>query len=220
MADRAALGEDGNRGRILAAARTEFIAKGVNGARMQAIADRAGVNKALIHYYFGSKDNLYRQAIQAVFSHVWSTINTRLGECGQSRDLRVIIHTIVETYMRTLIANHELLRLILREIIDDASAFSGTPEALAEMLGPFPDYLTAALDAERSRGRIRPLAPQHLMLNLIGMCIITFLSKLFFDGAGHRLPMRPEFNERFFEERIGEIVTTACNGIFIAESVR
>ena len=66
---RAAAGEvdrTGSRAAILEAARTEFAAKGLTGARVNVIAARAGVNKQLIYYYFGSKDDLYRNALESV----------------------------------------------------------------------------------------------------------------------------------------------------------
>jgi AcrR family transcriptional regulator len=52
--------------KILTSARTEFIGKGKAGARMQAIALNAGVNKALLHYYFRSKDQLYAAALKEI----------------------------------------------------------------------------------------------------------------------------------------------------------
>ena len=51
------------REKILLAARKEFAAKGVAGARMEAISRKAGVNKAMLHYYFKSKKNLYMQVL-------------------------------------------------------------------------------------------------------------------------------------------------------------
>ena len=45
--------------KIREAARKVFQAKGMHGARMQDIADTAGINKALLHYYFRSKDQLF-----------------------------------------------------------------------------------------------------------------------------------------------------------------
>ena len=51
--------------RILEAAKRVFHAKGYDGARMQEIADEAGVNKSLVHYYYRNKDNLF----QAVFDY-------------------------------------------------------------------------------------------------------------------------------------------------------
>ena len=49
---------------ILQAAKKVFIQKGMEGARMQEIADEAGINKALLHYYFRSKDKLFEAIFQ------------------------------------------------------------------------------------------------------------------------------------------------------------
>jgi AcrR family transcriptional regulator len=54
---------EATRRRILAAALEEFSAKGIAGARVDAIADRADVNKAMLYYYFGSKDGLFREVL-------------------------------------------------------------------------------------------------------------------------------------------------------------
>lgn len=61
---------NGARTSILSAARSEFAAKGLTGARVNVIAARAGVNKQLIYYYFGSKDDLYRAALEAVYTEI------------------------------------------------------------------------------------------------------------------------------------------------------
>jgi TetR/AcrR family transcriptional regulator len=55
---------EGTRRRILAAALREFSAKGIDGARVDAIADRAGTNKRMLYYYFGSKDDLFRAVLR------------------------------------------------------------------------------------------------------------------------------------------------------------
>src|SRR5512132_2561490 len=55
---------------ILQAAQREFAAKGLGGARVDEIAQRAGANKQLIYYYFGSKDDLYRAALEAVYAEI------------------------------------------------------------------------------------------------------------------------------------------------------
>jgi AcrR family transcriptional regulator len=60
---------------IIAAAREVFLEVGYDGARMQAIADRAGINKALLHYYYKSKEHL--------FSTSWSmSSGASLASCG------------------------------------------------------------------------------------------------------------------------------------------
>ena len=57
-----------SRDKILAAARSEFIRGGFNGARMQSIADAAGINKALLHYYYKNKESLFELGFNDDFS--------------------------------------------------------------------------------------------------------------------------------------------------------
>ena len=65
--------------RILTAARREFIAKGQDGARMQVIANEAGVNKALLHYYYRSKENLYRKVLEVTLATVWGRVRAEFN---------------------------------------------------------------------------------------------------------------------------------------------
>ena len=63
-------------GKILAAARKVFIAKGMAGARMQDIADEAGINKALLHYYFRSKEKLFETIFKELSLQFLPRINS------------------------------------------------------------------------------------------------------------------------------------------------
>ena len=56
--------KDSTEDKILEAATNVFVSKGMEGARMQEIADKAGINKALLHYYFRSKEHLF----EAIFA--------------------------------------------------------------------------------------------------------------------------------------------------------
>jgi AcrR family transcriptional regulator len=58
------------RGRILEAARHEFAARGFNEARIEDVAERAGANRRMIYYYFGSKDGLYLAALESVYAQL------------------------------------------------------------------------------------------------------------------------------------------------------
>ncbi len=60
---------DKTRERILRAALNEFASRGFSGARMEAIARKAKANKAMIHYYFGNKQALYRSLLELIFAH-------------------------------------------------------------------------------------------------------------------------------------------------------
>ncbi|WP_405057445.1 TetR family transcriptional regulator [Kribbella sp. NBC_01505] len=102
---------------LLDAAVTEFGAHGFSGARVSAIADRAGVNKQLISYYFGGKQGLY----QAVADR-W-----RAGEPTVTQDAKDL-GEVVGAYARTSMEQPDLLRLLVREGLDRDTA-GGDEEA-------------------------------------------------------------------------------------------
>ena len=59
---------EASRAKILDAARIEFVSNGLNGARVDRIAEQSGVNKNLIYHYFGSKDELYLAVLERIYS--------------------------------------------------------------------------------------------------------------------------------------------------------
>src|SRR5215831_5817845 len=69
---------DNTEKRILAAAKKVFLTKGMDGARMQDIADAAGINKALLHYYFRSKEKLFEKIFTEAMSGLFPKINSIL----------------------------------------------------------------------------------------------------------------------------------------------
>src|SRR6185436_13394381 len=85
--------------RILGAAHAVFVRRGTAGARMQEIADEAGVNKALLHYYFRSKSRL----ADAVFQRVARGVFGRLAEVGTSdAPLDLKVRHIIGIYLEQL----------------------------------------------------------------------------------------------------------------------
>lgn len=94
-----------SRERILAAAREEFGSEGFAGARVQRIARRAGVNKQLLYYYFGSKERLYR----AVVADATVLPERSGGQTGPATDL---LRTAVERTFQALESRPELVALL------------------------------------------------------------------------------------------------------------
>jgi TetR/AcrR family transcriptional regulator len=77
------------RARILDAAKVEFGAKGFAGARVSDIADRAGVNKQLISYYFGGKEGLYTE-----LNNQWQQVSAELSSADEPLDAVVAGYTL------------------------------------------------------------------------------------------------------------------------------
>lgn len=101
--------------RILDAALEEFALKGKEGARMQAIADRAGINKAMLNYYFTNKRQLYIEAVKQVFNKIATATDESLKSKNTARDF---FHTLVRE-MNQIPMNHpQLFRLIMHGFMD------------------------------------------------------------------------------------------------------
>ena len=82
---------DQTRARILEAAVLEFSANGMAGARTEQIAEAAGVNKALLYYYFSNKQALYDAAFESVANRVMATGMAAMGaECSAGERLSLI----------------------------------------------------------------------------------------------------------------------------------
>lgn len=155
---------------ILEAAKVVFIKKGMEGARMQEIADEAGINKALLHYYFRSKDKLFN----AVFKESFFKLFPNLVDLLKS-DITLFdkIRLFVETYIDIINANPLLPSFIIHEL-------GRNPKAVAEMIkssGIKPVYFVNQVREEIEKGTIEPVQPIHLIVNMLAMCIFPFVAK-------------------------------------------
>jgi TetR/AcrR family transcriptional regulator len=156
--------------KILSAARKVFLNKGMDGARMQDIADEAGINKALLHYYFRSKDKLFEQ----IFLEVASSMLPRIFSIFQSDDtLFTKIEKFCDTYITQEIRTPYVPIFILNEVNRQPQAF------LKKVLGntsPPVEKLLQQIEKETKAGIIKPIDPLQLLLNTLSLCIFPFLA--------------------------------------------
>lgn len=162
--------KDNTEDKILDAAQTVFIQKGMDGSRMQEIADEAGINKALLHYYFRTKQKLF----EAIFNKVFKQIFPNL-EAFISSDLPIEekLGTFIDRYISLLLKNPFLPAFILKEIHRD-------PEFLASVIkstGVNPNALFNMLEKEMDAGNIRRMDPKDLLINILAMSIFPVAAK-------------------------------------------
>ncbi|MBL7842757.1 MAG: TetR/AcrR family transcriptional regulator, partial [Cyclobacteriaceae bacterium] len=98
---------------ILVAARKVFESKGFDGARMQEISDRAGINRALLHYYFRSKDKMFERIFDEALERFMPLLSTWDQDPDESWELK--LKRFIRTFITFLKANSMLF--LLREII-------------------------------------------------------------------------------------------------------
>lgn len=154
---------------ILEAARKIFIRKGMEGARMQEIADEAGINKALLHYYFRSKEKLF----QAIFEDAILKIVPGIMEMFRS-DLPLFekIEIFTGKYIDTFAENPFLPGFILNELSRDPQKII----SLVSKAGLDPQLLIHQINREAESGNIQPVNPYHLVVNILSMCIFPFVA--------------------------------------------
>lgn len=172
--------KDNTEEKILSAAQNVFIRKGMDGARMQEIADEAGINKALLHYYFRSKQKLFEAIFKSVFGKIMPNIMLMVNS---DKPVEEKLGAFIENYIDILMKNPFLPTFILKEIHRD-------PEFLAGMIkesGINPQQIIAMFKKEMDNGKIRRMDPRDLIINIISLSV--------FPVAG-----KPLLSEMFFEQ--------------------
>jgi TetR/AcrR family transcriptional regulator len=113
--------------KIFRAATDVFEEKGYAGARMQEIADRAGINKALLHYYFRSKDQLFKSVFQVLLSKMFEKIISLFKE---DLSFKEKIRRFFDQHIDFLIKNPDLPLFLLNEISRNPSLVQGLKDTI------------------------------------------------------------------------------------------
>lgn len=155
---------------IMEAAKRIFVLKGFEGARMQEIADEAGINKALLHYYFRSKDKLF----EAVFIDAFvKFVPTILITLNSNSPLFRKIEVFVDHYIDVLSKNPFIPGFILHELGHNTERLS----KIIRTVGLNPDLFVEQVKAEIEAGSINPIDPRDLLVNMLAMCVFPFVGK-------------------------------------------
>jgi len=158
---------------ILEAAEKIFIQKGYAQARTTEIAEAAGVNHALLHYYFRTKEQLFqkvfKEKVQA-FTQIFGVI------FEQNDDFTETLRLMIETQFKFVAKNPQLPLFIIREVLSNKENREWAIKTLAPQILPFLSAIEKMLNAEISKGTVRPIAIQNLLMNILSMNISTFIA--------------------------------------------
>jgi len=165
---------EGTEERIFEAARKVFARKGRDGARMQEIADEAGINRALLHYYFRSKQGLFEAVFAYMFEQYMRSFDAVL-EPGQP--FSELLRRFVDHYIDYSIEHQDMIRLIMGENLRGASILGEALRAAKRTEGSLPNRLEEAIRTAAKKGEIREVDPQHTLLTIISACIHFIVMK-------------------------------------------
>jgi len=171
--------KESSKEKVLQTARTLFMEKGRDGVRMQEIADMAGVNKGLLHYYFKSKNQLFLEIFSGEVKHIYADINEILkGDLPLDAKLA----SIIDRYFEMLTKNPNLPTFILFEV-------NKNPEVATQFAkeSNLPETVQL-LDAEFRANKITssPEFAFQVLLNIISLCVFPFAMKPMVQKMGKK----------------------------------
>lgn len=198
--------------RILNAARLVFVRRGTAGARMQEIATEAGVNQALVHYYFGSKDELAERIFLDAAGRLLPAMASLLNPTAT---LEQMVERFVTGYIDAVRHTPFVPAYLLAEAHQHPERIN---KLMQKAVGTVPSNVAstaiARLDgviAERvAAGTMRPIPARQLLINVLSMVVMPFVARpvlltaLGMDDAG--------FDE-FLDERRRELPGFILNAL-------
>jgi TetR/AcrR family transcriptional regulator len=188
-----------------------FIRRGTDGARMQEIAAEAGVNQALVHYYFRSKDRLAATVFKEAASRLVPAV---VQLFGSDAALEEKVERFVNLYIDTVRRSPFLPAYIVAELHQQPERLTALIDSAGAsqrlVAGEVLEHLGAQLRKAAADGTIRPIAPEQFFVNLLGLSVMPFLLRPLLHTV---LDMDDEAFERFLDERRAELPGLILRGL-------
>ena len=172
--------------KIKEAAQKVFLKKGYAATRTRDIAEEAGINLALLNYYFRSKEKLFDLIMLEKLEKFFGAIAPVLNNTGASLEQKIIL--VSSNYIDLLIANPELPLFILSEVRHNPDQFAHKLPVAKVVDSHFMKQLM------EKRPDINPI---HFLINLLAMSVFPFIMKPIFHASGI-------MNEKAFQMRMEE----------------
>jgi AcrR family transcriptional regulator len=197
--------------KIFEAAQFVFVEKGLDGARMQEIADKAEINKSLLHYYYRSKEKLFTEVFKMVINKFLPN-TVEIFQTEKTVFEKIEIFTF--EYISLIQKNPFIPIFVLNELNKNPKNLTDTFSHLFENLKQNQISLFAQqIEIEVSKGILKPTEPVNLIVNIMSLCIFPFIAKpifmtLFFNND------KIEY-KNFIENRKTEVANFIINSIKI-----
>jgi TetR/AcrR family transcriptional regulator len=184
---------EATRGRLLAAATAVFSEHGIAGARVDDIARRAGVNKALIYSYFGDKEGLYRAVLSSRLAAPLASLRL-----DADSDPRRGLEQAIRRYFRLLVEDRAFARLLAWDLLSPGRR-DGERDALVEAAHPFLDLVNALAERARASGALpASVEPELLRTAVVALAVGYSIQHGVMDASAARGAERYT-DEQFFD---------------------
>lgn len=191
--------------KILSAAVEVFAQKGFDGARTDEIASRAGVNKAMIYYYFKSKENLYTIIVETVFEKVSVILGTHLSLVDVNAPEEGI-YSFIDNYIDFIYSHRIFVKVLLWDLARGGMIIA---RVVGRVLRDKTEQIREIFEQAAREGYLRPVDPKHLFVSIIGMIVFFFFAEPVVRVIWGEEPLTPEH----IAERKKEIRDLIIHGI-------
>ncbi|HEY4322479.1 MAG TPA: TetR/AcrR family transcriptional regulator [Mucilaginibacter sp.] len=156
---------------IYEAALKIFQKKGFAGARMQEIADEAKINKSMLHYYFRSKEKLFREIFLSSMKQLLGSIGPILNS---ENTWEQKIPLLINHYVDFIEQNPDLPFFVLNEMRNNTKEFLGIVKIDAIMMN---SVFLKQLKEAMQKGEIRTINPTQVLFSLLSGIVFPFIAR-------------------------------------------
>lgn len=190
--------------KIFEAAREVFQSKGLEGARMQEIADKAEINKSMLHYYYRSKEKLFEKVYQLSIIKLIPQIASLLNE---ELPLEKKLRNFVSKYMEIIKANPDIPLFVVHEMNKNPTRLKTFMlNEISKKVQPF----LQQIKEEREKGNTVDLPAEQILVNVMSLLIFPFIGRpvmqVIFDMDDSAFARFIEERQRFLPDYIVKIV--------------
>jgi TetR/AcrR family transcriptional regulator len=200
-----------SRAAILKAAVREFAREGVAGARTDAIARAAHVNKALLYYYFQDKDALYQAVLDGVFDGVRAAIHNALSQNLPPREKLI---AYVQAHFDYIAANPLYSRIVQGEFLRAARDPSQLQRIAKQYFQPIFVNIAGLLREGVASGDFRAVNPLHFIPSMVSVIVFYFNTAPIVKVMTGADPLSPEL----VAERRAAVVDFISAALFVPQS--
>ena len=168
--------DEGTEQKIFDAADRVFARRGTDGARMQEIAEEAGVNKALLHYYYRTKDQLAQAVFQRTIGRFLPTV---VDVMASDLPLEEKVERVVDGYLGQLSRHPYLPGYLISEITHHPDRLPKLFNAVAgnQIKRRVITKLRAQIDERAEEGTLAPISAEQFLINVISLCVFPFAAR-------------------------------------------
>jgi AcrR family transcriptional regulator len=188
--------------KVISAAMKEFAEYGFAGARVDSIAERAKINKAMIYYYFKSKESLYERILKDITDDIYRQVKETAVAEGEPVE---VLYSVINRYFKMLGSfDRDIFRIMLRELASGGKHFRKI--AIPNLVVPILSIIEPVFKSGIEKGKFRDLDPYYTFLQIIGGIIFFNVIKIPMEGSVlEKTVLKENYSEKFRENFISII---------------